>query len=132
MYMPSAVEYGKGGEKERKNKGNERREIDGNTTETQDEVETTKENDQAGTKMGAERSKRRKDKSEDEMRGVDNDNIESEEMHEGKEIKEKKKRKERNASRKMESENDGKEKKTYQMGDQAICLLRLGQEDHNE
>jgi hypothetical protein len=64
-YMPSVVENGKRGEKECNNKGNERREIDGNTTERHDEVETTKGNDQAGTKMGAERSKRKKDKSED-------------------------------------------------------------------
>ena len=50
-----------------------------------EEVETTKGNDQAGTKMGAERSKRRNNRTEDEMQGVEKDNMERQEMNEGKE-----------------------------------------------
>ena len=101
--MPSVVEIGKGSERDRNNKRNERREIDGSTTSNlHEEVETTQGDDQAGTEMEAERRKQRKNKSENELRGVKKENMERQELNEGKEIMEKRKRK-------MESENDGKE-----------------------
>ena len=98
------VKIGKGGGRDRINERNERREFDGSmTSDLHEEVETTKGDDQAGTEMEAERRKQRKNKSENELKGVKKENMERQEMNEGKEIKEKRKRK-------MESENNGKEK----------------------
>ena len=113
------------GGRDRNNERNERREFDGSrTSNLHEEVETTKGDDQAGTEMEAERREQRKNKSENELKGVKKENMERQEMNEGKEIKEKRKRKRWN-QRTM-----GK-KKTYQMGRQAICL-RIQDKGHNE
>ena len=86
------------------NERNERREFEGSrTSDLHEEVETTKGDDQAGTEMEAERREQSKNKSENELKGVKKENMERQEMNEGKETKE-------NRKRKMESENDGKEK----------------------
>jgi hypothetical protein len=104
--MPSFLEYGKRDERERNKNRKEMQEIDETTNKIQDEVETTKRTDEAGTTIGAERRKRRREKSENDMRGVEKDGIPKQEMNEAKEGNEKM---ERNASRNMKTENDGKE-----------------------
>ena len=99
--MPSLVEQdGKGDEKETNKNRKKMQEIDGTANERQDEVETMKRPAKAGTTIGAERRKRRREKSEDDMRGVEKDDISKQKMNEAKKGNEKK---ERNASRNMKA-----------------------------